>query len=149
MSDEEVIPPESKPEQTVAEKTTTANQTKESPKETLKSETVIEQVVHHTPGIEQGLFDKSTIRYRNVGGMFSIITTCFVAILNAVTTHVSVREGHGWPDWRIMVIVNVGPIICSFAYFNVNKVLSILMSKEGVASKLRTKAAEIIAPPKT
>ena len=96
--------------------------------------------------IEGEVLGSWTIRLRNLGGIVAAITTCVVAILNGVTTHMSVTAGHEWPSDLTMLIVNIGPIIIGWSYMQTNKTISAILGSETSATRIRRKMADVIAP---
>lgn len=102
----------------------------------------------HDDGIERNLFGKWTIRLRNLGGILATITLCVTAIFNCYTTHISVAAGHGFPSNTQLFIMNVGPIIVSWTFMNVNKTISTIMRFKSEVDKLREKLAGVVAPKK-
>ena len=103
----------------------------------------------HCNGIERELYGKWTITLRNFCGVMAVLTTCLVAAMNGWTTYRSVSAGTGWPsDWAV-VVVNVGPIICAWAYLSANKVITAILSSdtgEGLATRLRRRVANAVDP---
>jgi len=97
-------------------------------------------------GIERELFGKWTIILRNVGGFLAAITTCIIALSNAYTTHVSVSKGYGWPDWFIMLICQVGPIVVVWTFMGSSKTISSILQDAGARDSIRKRVADAIAP---
>jgi len=118
-----------------------------------KEEGALDAVAEEVPstalhgGIERELFGKWTIILRNLGGFLAAITTCIIALSNAYTTHVSVKNGSGWPDMLIMLITNVGPIVVVWTFMGSSKTISSILQTEGVGSRIRKRVASAIAPP--
>jgi hypothetical protein len=107
----------------------------------------IEVPSNNPGGIEREVFGKWTVMLRNLTGTLAVLTTCIAALMNAWSVNHSVTAGQGWPDMMIMLIMNVGPIICAWTWINANKTLSTLLEGTSLTTKIRGKMAEIIAPP--
>ena len=100
-------------------------------------------------GLERELYGKWTIMLRNVGGFLAAVTTCAIAIMNAYSTHVSIKNGGGWPDMLIMLIANVGPIVVVWTFMGSSKTISSILQTEGIGDSVRKRVANAIAPKDT
>lgn len=101
----------------------------------------------HSPrGLEREVLGKWTVFLRNMGGILSVIVVCFTAIFNSYTIYISVADNGKWPSETSMFIMMVGPILCAWAFMNVNKTISTIMQSRGaMASRLRNKLASAIS----
>jgi hypothetical protein len=101
-------------------------------------------------GIERALYGKWTLALRNLCGVFTVITVCVVAGFNAWTTNKSVSLGYGWPSDWVIITVNVGPIICAWAFLSASKVLTAILKTgddgESISTRLRRRIAKVVDP---
>jgi len=99
-------------------------------------------------GIEREMLGKWTINLRNLGGIVAVLVVSFMGVFNSYTIHVSVSEHNIWPSEMSMFIMVVGPVLCSWQFMNVSKTLSTIFQGAGDFTRLRERAARIIAPDK-
>lgn len=98
--------------------------------------------------LETAVYGKNSIRFRNIAGFLAVLTTCICAVFNTYTVHVSVAQNGVWGSGWIIGIMNVGPIICAFAYLSVNKTITTILTGVGGLTHLRNKVANVISTDK-
>lgn len=96
--------------------------------------------------LETAVYGKNSIRFRNAAGFLAVLTTCICAVFNAYTVHISVAQNGVWGSAWIIGIMNVGPIICAFAYLSVNKTITTILTGVSNLTHVREKIANVIAP---
>ena len=101
----------------------------------------------HERGVDEGVFGRPTIRLRNFTGSIAVLTVCFTAIVYAFTVQTSVSHGGIWPDWKSQLIMLVGPIMISWSYMDVSKILRIITQSAGTAEILRKRAVSALSRP--
>lgn len=97
-------------------------------------------------GIEREVLGKWTVLLRNLGGILSVVVVCLMGLFNSYSIWVSVSQYNLWPSEMSMFIMVVGPVVVSWQFMNVSKTLTAIFSGADSLSRLRTKAAKIIAP---
>lgn len=107
-------------------------------------------VVKESEGaLERELFGKWTVALRNIGGIFAVVVVCLMGLFNSYTIYLSVTANKVWPSETSMFIMVVGPVVASWSWMSVNKILQTILGGEGGFTKLRERAAKIIAPTKS
>lgn len=96
-------------------------------------------------GIEREVLGKWTVFLRNLGGILSVMAVCCTALFNSYTIYISVTDKGEWPSETSMFIMMVGPILCAWAFMNVNKTISTIMQFKPLASRIRNRLATAIA----
>ena len=97
-------------------------------------------------GIEREVLGKWTVFLRNFGGIVAVLVVSFMGVFNSYTIHISVSEHNIWPSEMSMFIMVVGPVLCSWQFMNVSKTLTTIFQGAGDFTRLRERAASIIAP---
>lgn len=99
-------------------------------------------------GLERELFGKWTVALRNLGGIFAVLVVCVMGVFNSYTIFISVTDHKLWPSETSMFIMVVGPVVCSWTWINANKTISTILGGTGAITKIRERAADLIAPNK-
>lgn len=104
--------------------------------------------VPHPPpvGIEREVLGKWTVNLRNIGGIVAVLVVSIMGVFNSYTIHISVSEHSVWPSEMSMFIMVVGPVVVSWQFMNVSKTLNTIFKGAGDFTKLRERAARMIAP---
>lgn len=96
-------------------------------------------------GLEREVLGKWTVLLRNIAGIVSVLVVCVMGLANVYTTFVSVADHKVWPSEMSVFIMVVGPVICSWTFMNSSKTISTIMQIKGVGTKLRNRAAAMLA----
>lgn len=97
-------------------------------------------------GIEREVLGKWTVNLRNIGGIIAVLVVSIMGVFNSYTIHISVSEHGAWPSEMSMFIMVVGPVVVSWQFMNVSKTLNTIFQGAGDFTKLRERAAKMIAP---
>lgn len=97
-------------------------------------------------GLERELFGKWTVALRNLAGIFAVVVVCVMGLFNCYTTYISVSDHQIWPTETSVFIMVVGPVVCSWSWMNASKTISTILGGAGTLTKIRERAAKIIAP---
>lgn len=98
-------------------------------------------------GLEREVLGKWTVFLRNIGGILAVLIVCAMGLFNSYTVFISVTQHKIWPSEMSMFIMVVGPVICSWSWMNVSKIVNTVLGGAGNITKIRGRVAAIIAPP--
>lgn len=96
-------------------------------------------------GLEREVLGKWTVFLRNLGGIIAVVVVCGMGLANCYTTFVSVADHQVWPSETSVFIMVVGPVVCAWTFMNSSKTISTIMQIKGVGTKLRNRAAVMLA----
>jgi len=97
-------------------------------------------------GLEREVLGKWTVLLRNFGGIVAVLVVCAMGVFNSYTVFISVTQHQVWPSETSMFIMVVGPVICSWSWMNVSKIVNTVLGGAADLAKIRTRVAKIIAP---
>lgn len=97
-------------------------------------------------GMEREVLGKWTVNLRNIGGIVAVFVVSIMGVFNSYTIHVSVSTNNTWPSEMSMFIMVVGPVVVAWQFMNVSKTLNTIFQGAGDFTKLRERAAKMIAP---
>lgn len=90
-------------------------------------------------GLENEVLGTWSVRLRNFCGTLSVITTNIICLMGMFTIHKGVLQGEPWPHWIIVVLIVSGPVLVSFSYMNVSKVIQTILRSTDTALEVRKK----------
>lgn len=95
--------------------------------------------VNITSGLENEVLGTWSVRLRNFCGTLSVITTNIICLMGMWTIHKGVLNSDPWPHWIIVVLIVSGPVLVSFSYMNVSKVIQTILRSTDTALEVRNK----------
>lgn len=96
-------------------------------------------VNNNKPGLENEVLGTWSVRLRNFCGTLSVITTNIICLMGMFTIHKGVLQGQPWPHWIIVILIVSGPVLVSFSFMNVSKVIQTILHGTEKAADIKAK----------
>ena len=94
---------------------------------TQTNKTALTKKSNLKPGLENEVLGTWSVRLRNLCGTLSVVTTNIICLMGMFTVHKGVTSGGAWPHWIIVFLVVSGPVLVSFSFMNVTKLIQTIL----------------------
>lgn len=96
--------------------------------------------------VSEAVLGKWSNRVRNACGVVAVLTTCAVSGGGMIAIYDSVKAGQPWPSDITIFLLVAGPVVISWSYMNVNRLLSLLFDNKDGTIDIKERVAAFIDP---